>query len=144
MIEPMVRATLLEDLGRAGDLTTDSIVPADATTKTILAARQPGVVAGIDFARIAFQLIDPRIEVRVEKPDGSRLRRGDTIATVSPFLRPRARRPFTKRLTRSSSEAHVTDRCSSIRASSVGFEPAKSLVNVAIFITPTAAEPSRR
>jgi nicotinate-nucleotide pyrophosphorylase (carboxylating) len=43
MIEPSVRAALLEDLGRAGDLTTDAIVPADARTTCALVARQPGV-----------------------------------------------------------------------------------------------------
>jgi nicotinate-nucleotide pyrophosphorylase (carboxylating) len=40
MIEPAVRAALLEDLGRAGDLTTDAIVPANAQTRTALVARQ--------------------------------------------------------------------------------------------------------
>ena len=49
MIEPAVRAALLEDLGRAGDLTTDAIVPAAARTETALMARQPGVVAGLDL-----------------------------------------------------------------------------------------------
>jgi len=83
MIEPVVRATLLEDLGRAGDLTTDSIVPANATTRCALMARQPGVVAGLDFALMAFRLIDPRIECHVERADGSRLKPGDLIATVS-------------------------------------------------------------
>ncbi|HYZ21728.1 MAG TPA: carboxylating nicotinate-nucleotide diphosphorylase [Rhodopila sp.] len=83
MIEPAVRAALLEDLGRAGDLTTDSIVPADAVARTVLVARQPGVVAGLDFAGCAFRLIDPRIEVSVALPDGSRLREGETIATIS-------------------------------------------------------------
>ncbi len=83
MIEPAVRAALLEDLGRAGDLTTDSIVPPDLTTRTILSARQAGVVAGLDFAAAAFRLIDPRIDMSVALPDGSRLRPGDTIATVT-------------------------------------------------------------
>jgi len=83
MIEPVVRAALLEDLGRAGDLTTDSIVPADAVAKTVLEARQPGVVCGLDFAICAFRLIDPAIRVDVALPDGSRLRPGDTIATIS-------------------------------------------------------------
>ena len=83
MIEPVVRATLLEDLGRAGDLTTDSIVPANATTRCALMARQHGVVAGLDFALMAFRLIDPRIECHVERHDGSRLKPGDLIATVS-------------------------------------------------------------
>ena len=40
MIEPAVRAALLEDLGRAGDLTTDAIVPAEASARTALVARQ--------------------------------------------------------------------------------------------------------
>jgi nicotinate-nucleotide pyrophosphorylase (carboxylating) len=83
MIEPVVRATLLEDLGRAGDLTTDAIVPAEAQTRTALVARQPGVVAGLDFAAAAFRLIDPAIVTQVALPDGSRLRPGDLIATVS-------------------------------------------------------------
>jgi nicotinate-nucleotide pyrophosphorylase (carboxylating) len=83
MIEPSVRAALLEDLGRAGDLTTDAIVPANLLTSCALVARQPGVVCGLDFAISAFRLIDPRIEVQVSLPDGSRLRAGDLIATVS-------------------------------------------------------------
>jgi nicotinate-nucleotide pyrophosphorylase (carboxylating) len=83
MIEPLVRATLLEDLGRAGDLTTDSIVPADAVTRCALIARQPGVVAGLDFALMAFRLIDPRIDCMVERGDGTRLKPGDLIATIS-------------------------------------------------------------
>ena len=62
MIEPSVRAALLEDLGRAGDLTTDSIVPAEARTTCALVARQAGVVAGLDYAHWAFRLVDPRIE----------------------------------------------------------------------------------
>ncbi len=83
MIEPMVRATLLEDLGRAGDLTTDSIVPAEARTTCALMARQSGVVAGLDFALMAFRLIDPRIDCLVELQDGTRLKPGDLIATIS-------------------------------------------------------------
>jgi nicotinate-nucleotide pyrophosphorylase (carboxylating) len=82
MIEPVVRAALLEDLGRAGDLTTDALVPADLTATTALVARQPGVVAGLDFALTAFRMIDPAIAVEVERPDGTRLAPGDTIAVV--------------------------------------------------------------
>jgi nicotinate-nucleotide pyrophosphorylase (carboxylating) len=83
MIEPAVRAALLEDLGRAGDLTTDAIVPEDARATCALVARQPGVVAGLDFAEVAFRLIDPRLEFTVSLRDGSRLKPGDVIATVS-------------------------------------------------------------
>jgi nicotinate-nucleotide pyrophosphorylase (carboxylating) len=83
MIEPLVRATLLEDLGRAGDITTDAIVPAEARTNTALVARKPGVVAGLDFALTAFRLIDPAIAVHVQRPDGSRVAPGELIATIS-------------------------------------------------------------
>ena len=82
MIEPLVRGALLEDLGRAGDITTDAIVPAAQRAEMILAARQPGVVAGLDLAILAFRLIDPAVEVSVAKPDGSKLAAGDVIANV--------------------------------------------------------------
>ncbi|HYZ32100.1 MAG TPA: carboxylating nicotinate-nucleotide diphosphorylase [Crenalkalicoccus sp.] len=83
MLEPLVRAALLEDLGRAGDITTDAIVPADLSTRVALIARQPGVVAGLDLALLAFHLIEPRIAAMVERPDGSRLAQGDVIATLA-------------------------------------------------------------
>ena len=83
MLESQVRAALLEDLGRAGDITTDAIIAADAQAKTALVARKAGVVAGLDVALLAFELIDPAIKAKVEKRDGSRLATGDTIATLA-------------------------------------------------------------
>jgi nicotinate-nucleotide pyrophosphorylase (carboxylating) len=83
MLEPLVRAALLEDLGRAGDLTTDAIVPATARAETALVARQAGVVAGLDLTSLAFRLVDPAIEIRIERPDGTRLAPGDLVATIA-------------------------------------------------------------
>lgn len=54
VIEPIVRSALLEDLGKAGDLTSDAIVPFDCMTTFALRARQYGVVAGLDLAAYAF------------------------------------------------------------------------------------------
>ena len=82
MLEPLVRAALLEDLGRAGDITTHAVVPAQARAETALVARQPGVVAGLDLAALAFRLTEPAIEIVVELPDGTRLQPGDRIATI--------------------------------------------------------------
>ena len=82
MLEPLVRAALQEDLGRAGDLTTDAIVPADRRATMVLAARQSGVVAGLDLAALAFRLIDPATEIDVDLPDGSAVAAGEVIATV--------------------------------------------------------------
>jgi nicotinate-nucleotide pyrophosphorylase (carboxylating) len=83
MIEPLVRAALIEDLGRAGDITTDAIVPAEARSDTALVARQAGLVAGLDLALLAFKLVDPSIAASVERPDGSRLSPSDVIARVT-------------------------------------------------------------
>jgi len=83
LVEPVVRAALLEDLGRAGDLTTDSIVAATAQARTALVARQPGVVAGLASAATAFRLVDPSIVMAVERPDGTHLAPGDRIATIA-------------------------------------------------------------
>lgn len=81
-IEPVVRAALLEDLGRAGDLTTDATVPADLTGSVALVARDAGVVAGSACARLAWTLVDPRVQVRVDLPDGSRVSPGSVIGTA--------------------------------------------------------------
>ena len=83
MIEPLVRAALLEDLGRAGDLTTDAIVPAEARAETALVARKPGVVAGLDLALLAFRLIDPAIAAKIARPDGTKVAKGDIIAEIA-------------------------------------------------------------
>ena len=81
--EPIVRAALAEDLGRAGDITTDSIVPADAVATARLAARRDGRVAGLEVALSAFRILDPAAELRVEHGDGSDVAPGGTIATVT-------------------------------------------------------------
>ena len=82
VIEPIVRAALLEDLGRAGDLTTDSIIAADAVATVRLVSREPGVVAGLPLAQLAWELVDARITCEVQLPDGSRVEPGSVIATV--------------------------------------------------------------
>jgi nicotinate-nucleotide pyrophosphorylase (carboxylating) len=83
IVEPIVRAALLEDLGRAGDITTEAIVPEDAEVEAVIAARQPGVVAGLDPALLAFELIDPALRIERICPDGGRVSRGDTVARIS-------------------------------------------------------------
>ena len=82
MLEPLVRMALLEDLGRAGDLTTDTIVPRGQRARMTIRARQPGVLAGMDLARLAFCLADPMIMLGVDKPDGSVLGPGDVVGTL--------------------------------------------------------------
>jgi nicotinate-nucleotide pyrophosphorylase (carboxylating) len=83
MLEPAVRAALLEDLGRAGDLTTEACVPAGATAHARLVVRVPGVIAGLDLAACAFRLIDPAIVFAREAEDGDRAAAGARIATIT-------------------------------------------------------------
>lgn len=83
MLEPLVRSTLLEDLGRAGDITTDAVVPAELQETVVLRTRQPGVVAGLDLATLAFRLIDPSVSVHVEHADGEAVEAEDVIAMVT-------------------------------------------------------------
>jgi nicotinate-nucleotide pyrophosphorylase (carboxylating) len=70
IIEPLVRLALAEDLGRGGDITTDAVVPADARIKATLSAREGGVAAGYDAARLALRLIDPQATWTVLADEG--------------------------------------------------------------------------
>ena len=83
IIEPVVRAALLEDLGRAGDITTDAVAPAEARVEAVIAARQPGVLAGLDAALLAFELLDPALRIERLRGDGDRISRGETVAQIS-------------------------------------------------------------
>jgi len=83
LIEPLVRTALAEDLGRAGDLTTDTVVPAAARARGVLNARKSGVVAGIGVAAVAFRLLDPEAQIEIMKPDGAEVRTDHAIAVVS-------------------------------------------------------------
>ena len=82
LIEPAVRHALEEDLGRAGDVTTDLVVSADAHAKAKLVARRAGTIAGLIAADCAFSLVDPALDLRVEEPDGTRVVDGTILATV--------------------------------------------------------------
>jgi nicotinate-nucleotide pyrophosphorylase (carboxylating) len=88
LVEPVVRATLLEDLGRAGDITTDAVVPPAAVMEGAITARAAGTIAGADAAALAFRLLDPEVECQVERPDGTRVAPGDTVMQVGGRARP--------------------------------------------------------
>jgi nicotinate-nucleotide pyrophosphorylase (carboxylating) len=88
LIEPVVRAALIEDLGRAGDITTDAIVSDDAPIEAVIAARQPGVLAGLDAALLAFELVDLALRIERILPDGARIGRGETVARIKGRARP--------------------------------------------------------
>ncbi len=83
LIEPLVRATLLEDLGLAGDITSNAVVPSDHRSTMVFSLRQPGAIAGLDVAEMAFRLVDPAVAFERMVKDGDFLTEGTTIARVS-------------------------------------------------------------
>ena len=82
LIEPVVRLGLAEDLGRAGDVTARACVPEDARLAAVFAARKPGVVAGLDAARLAFALLDPDCRFEAVAADGDAVQPGAVLARV--------------------------------------------------------------
>lgn len=82
LTEPVVRAALIEDLGRAGDITSMAVIPADARLRGTIATRQPGVIAGAGIAALAFRLLDPAIRVDIQRPDGTRVAAGDVVLAI--------------------------------------------------------------
>jgi nicotinate-nucleotide pyrophosphorylase (carboxylating) len=82
LIEPLVRNALEEDLGRAGDITTDLTIPATQAAKARIVARKAGSIAGLVAAECAFRLVDPALRFTVETPDGSQVDANATLAIV--------------------------------------------------------------
>jgi len=82
LIEPVVRRGLAEDLGRAGDITTDAIISPEQRSRALIAAREAGVVAGLIAADIAFRLIDPDVRLIARAADGTSISVGGMIAEL--------------------------------------------------------------
>lgn len=87
LVEPIVAAALREDLGRAGDLTTDATVPAELHGSGGIVARAAGRVAGLDAAALAFVLLDPMVAVRAHVAAGEAVAPGARLATVEGTVR---------------------------------------------------------
>jgi nicotinate-nucleotide pyrophosphorylase (carboxylating) len=73
---------LQEDIGE-GDITTDSIVPANHISKALILAKADGVVAGHRYAQEAFKLLDNDIQYAALKQDGELVIAGDLLATIA-------------------------------------------------------------
>jgi nicotinate-nucleotide pyrophosphorylase (carboxylating) len=82
LLEPLVRAALREDLGRAGDITSAAVVPAKARVEAAIVARGEGVIAGLDAALLAFELLDPAIAIERLCADGDAVGRGAVVARL--------------------------------------------------------------
>jgi nicotinate-nucleotide pyrophosphorylase (carboxylating) len=82
LVDPVVRAALAEDLGRAGDITAAACVPAGQRLKARFAARTAGRIAGLDCARLAIAAMDPTARFEVKIADGEDAPAGGVLAEV--------------------------------------------------------------
>jgi len=82
LIADAVRAALQEDLGRAGDITTQATIPASAQASAVIAAREEGVIAGLPLAREAFAQIDAEIAFEPCVEDGAHVAPGAVVARI--------------------------------------------------------------
>src|SRR5688572_19465504 len=62
-VDRFVRETLAEDLGEAGDITSQAVIPADARFTGIMDSREAIVVAGLPLAEAFFRALDPEVEI---------------------------------------------------------------------------------
>ncbi|WP_300474787.1 carboxylating nicotinate-nucleotide diphosphorylase [uncultured Psychrobacter sp.] len=83
LLEPLVQAALVEDLGRRGDVTSQATIPAERQAKLQIRARQEGVICGMDVARLSFAAVDEQIEFVAQVHDGERVAAGTVLAIVS-------------------------------------------------------------
>ena len=83
MYEDAIARALDEDLGEAGDLTSEAVVGPDALVSGALVARRPGRIAGLEVAGAVFAAVDRRIEVTYHQTDGDEVGAGTRLATVT-------------------------------------------------------------
>ncbi len=82
LLEPLIRAALIEDLGPSGDITTRLVIPPATRYRARLNAREAGVVSGMQIAAIAFRIVDPALTVTLYHPDGSPCAPGDVLMEI--------------------------------------------------------------
>jgi len=83
LLEPVIRAALMEDLSPMGDVTTRAVVPATTRYEARVNAREEGVVSGMQVATLAFGLVDPALEVKTHVADGHPCGKGQCLMTIS-------------------------------------------------------------
>ena len=75
------KLALNEDLYPSGDITT-SLIKKNANKKAKLIANQNGIIGGLKFVIQTFKLIDNKIKIKIKKKEGSKIKKGDLIATI--------------------------------------------------------------
>jgi nicotinate-nucleotide pyrophosphorylase (carboxylating) len=82
-IDEAVQRALDEDLGRAGDITSNATIPEATQAHAILIARQAGVIAGLPLAVATFQKLSPDVNIQAHYRDGAAVAAGVHVLTIS-------------------------------------------------------------
>ncbi|MEA3065555.1 MAG: hypothetical protein QOJ27_2007 [Sphingomonadales bacterium] len=82
-LDRFVRDTLAEDLGEAGDITSEAVIPADARFAGIMDSREAIVLAGLPVAEAFFRALDPEVEIEALAKEGERLEAGADLLRLS-------------------------------------------------------------
>jgi nicotinate-nucleotide pyrophosphorylase (carboxylating) len=82
-LDAFVRATLAEDLGDRGDITSASVIPADARFDGVMESRDAIAVAGLPIAAAFFRALDPDVELEQIVEDGARVPAGTVLVRIS-------------------------------------------------------------
>lgn len=78
-LDAFVRATLTEDMGQGGDVTSAATIPAEALFEGVMASRDAICVAGLPLAEAFFRALDPDVEIERLVRDGARAARGSVL-----------------------------------------------------------------
>lgn len=83
LLESAVRAALDEDLGRAGDITTNATIPPHLQASAVMAARKAGVISGLPLAEAAFRLVDPSLKFETLVEEGAHVAAKTAVCRVT-------------------------------------------------------------
>ena len=87
LVDRLIALALEEDLGSAGDVTSQALIPPDQQGTAEFLAKEPLVLAGTEVARRVFHAVDPRIEVVFTLADGASVPARRVVGTVRGPLR---------------------------------------------------------
>ncbi|MCJ8158374.1 carboxylating nicotinate-nucleotide diphosphorylase [Sphingomonas sp. LaA6.9] len=103
-LDAFVTATLAEDLGLAGDITSEAVIPADAVFDGVMDSREAVIVAGLPIAEAFFRRLDPDVEIELLAKDGDRVPAGSDLMR----LRGKARAMLTAERSALNTVQHLT------------------------------------
>lgn len=83
VVDDLLRRALAEDLGAAGDITSEATLPPDLRVGAEVVAREAGVIAGLDFSLRTFALVDPITSTEAFVGDGDSVAAGTVLGHVA-------------------------------------------------------------